>query len=98
MHGTDRRFVYEEHSFTPDRYDALGLGPTSISTFIDWSARRAVKHVRGKRFLLDSDDLYFGYEEEDVGEAVEAIVDASSRRSTTRRCGSRGKGCSSPTR
>jgi coproporphyrinogen III oxidase-like Fe-S oxidoreductase len=29
--GRDRRFVYEELSFRPDRYDMIGLGPTGIS-------------------------------------------------------------------
>ncbi len=66
VHETSRRFVYEDSSFRPESYDALGFGPTSISTFIDWAARRAVKHVRGKRFLLEPDDLYFAYEEQDV--------------------------------
>jgi oxygen-independent coproporphyrinogen-3 oxidase len=29
--GDDRRFVYEEFSFRPDRYDMLGFGPGAIS-------------------------------------------------------------------
>jgi oxygen-independent coproporphyrinogen-3 oxidase len=29
--GTERRFVYEELSFQPDRFDVLGLGPSGIS-------------------------------------------------------------------
>jgi oxygen-independent coproporphyrinogen-3 oxidase len=29
--GHDRRFVYEELSFRPDRYDMIGFGPTGIS-------------------------------------------------------------------
>jgi oxygen-independent coproporphyrinogen-3 oxidase len=29
--GSDRRFVYEEMSFQPDRYDMIGLGPSAIS-------------------------------------------------------------------
>jgi oxygen-independent coproporphyrinogen-3 oxidase len=64
----ERRFVYEEHSFSPERYDALGFGPLSISTFVDLEQRRAVKLVRGKR--LDEpgnpDDLFFAYAEEDL--------------------------------
>ncbi len=29
--GRDTRFVYEEHSFRPDRFDMLGFGPSGIS-------------------------------------------------------------------
>jgi oxygen-independent coproporphyrinogen-3 oxidase len=29
--GSDRRFVYEELSFQPDRYDMIGFGPSAIS-------------------------------------------------------------------
>ena len=39
--GHDRRFVYEELSFRPDRYDMIGFGPTGIS-FAD-SGLAAVK-------------------------------------------------------
>ncbi len=64
--ATDRRFVYEPHSFTPERYDALGFGPLSISTMVDLAARRAVKRVRGKSVgRRGSPDLYFAYDEED---------------------------------
>jgi oxygen-independent coproporphyrinogen-3 oxidase len=66
VHASERRFVYEEHSFSPERYDALGLGPTAISTFVDLEARRAVKHVRGKKALPGGDDLFFAYAEEDL--------------------------------
>jgi oxygen-independent coproporphyrinogen-3 oxidase len=31
LRGDDRRFVYEELSFRPDRFDMLGFGPTGIS-------------------------------------------------------------------
>ena len=31
IHKTDRRFIYEEASFNPDVYDALGFGPLSVS-------------------------------------------------------------------
>jgi coproporphyrinogen III oxidase-like Fe-S oxidoreductase len=41
--GHDRRFVYEELSFRPDRYDMIGFGPTGIS-FSD-SGRAAVKAI-----------------------------------------------------
>lgn len=67
VHATDRRFVYEEHSFTPERYDALGFGPLSISTFVDRAARRAVKLLRGKSMVeRQNRDLYFPYEPEDL--------------------------------
>ena len=69
VHATDRRFVYETASFTPEQYDALGFGPLSISTFTDLPRRRAVKFARGKSLrspVWGQDDLYFAYEEEDV--------------------------------
>ena len=66
--ASERRFVYEEHSFSPERYDAVGFGPLSISTFVDLGQRRAVKLVRGKQLLDQSglDDLFFAYGEEDL--------------------------------
>lgn len=67
----DRRFVYEEHSFTPERYDAIGFGPLSISTFVDLGQRRAVKFVRDKRSIESGStwgyhDPFFKYDEEDL--------------------------------
>jgi oxygen-independent coproporphyrinogen-3 oxidase len=41
LHGDDRRFIYEELSFRPDRFDMLGFGPTAIS--FAHSAHGAVK-------------------------------------------------------
>ncbi len=70
LQATDRRFVYEEHSFTPERYDALGFGPFAISTFTDPARRRAVKLMRGKSIRESSSwnagDLFFPYAEEDL--------------------------------
>jgi oxygen-independent coproporphyrinogen-3 oxidase len=69
IHKTDRRFIYEEASFNPDVYDALGFGPLSVSTQIDYARRRGVKLLRRKRLGAlpwSGDDLYFGYEEEDL--------------------------------
>ncbi|MCE9574113.1 MAG: Fe-S oxidoreductase [Deltaproteobacteria bacterium] len=67
IHATPRRFVYEELSFTPERVDALGVGPHAISTFVDLPRRRAVKHVRGKSLHpWRARDLYFGYDEADL--------------------------------
>ncbi|WP_437723950.1 radical SAM protein [Sorangium sp. So ce861] len=69
VHATDRRFVYEEHSFTPARYDAIGFGPLSISSFTDLSRRRAVKLARAKSLeagLWGEHDLFFAYDEEDL--------------------------------
>jgi oxygen-independent coproporphyrinogen-3 oxidase len=64
---SEQRFVYEECSFTPERHDALGFGPLSISTFVDLPRRRATKLVRGKSLQGDSSrDLYFAYEEPDL--------------------------------
>jgi coproporphyrinogen III oxidase-like Fe-S oxidoreductase len=70
--GTARRFVYEEASFSPATWDALGIGPRSISTFVNLAERRAVKLVRGHRAgaavggKFSGDDLYFPYDEEDL--------------------------------
>ena len=69
VHASDRRFVYEEHGFTPDRYDALGFGPLAITAFGDWPRRRAIKLLRQKspsEGLWGSDNLYFAYGEEDL--------------------------------
>jgi oxygen-independent coproporphyrinogen-3 oxidase len=69
IHQTDRRFVYEPASFDPDVYDALGFGPLSVSTQTDYARLRGVKLLRRKRvgaLPWSGDDLYFGYEEEDL--------------------------------
>jgi oxygen-independent coproporphyrinogen-3 oxidase len=69
VHATDRRFVYEEYSFNPDKYDAIGFGPLSISTFTDLSQRRALKLARAKALetgLWGEHDLFFAYGEEDL--------------------------------
>ncbi|MDC3960991.1 hypothetical protein [Polyangium jinanense] len=69
VHATDRRFVYEEYSFTPERYDAIGFGPLSSSTFTNLGQRRAVKLARGKSLegaFWGAHDLYFPYGEEDL--------------------------------
>ncbi|MBI1947778.1 MAG: radical SAM protein [Deltaproteobacteria bacterium] len=74
-HDGPRRFVYEEHSFTPERYDAVGCGLHGISTFLDVGGRRAVKLVRGapqylNRWALEppwtEHDYVFLYDEEDT--------------------------------
>jgi oxygen-independent coproporphyrinogen-3 oxidase len=61
--ASDRRFRYEELSFSPDEVDGLGIGPLSISTFIDFDQRRAVKLFRG---MEDREGLYFGYDPIDL--------------------------------
>jgi oxygen-independent coproporphyrinogen-3 oxidase len=69
IHKTDRRFIYEEASFNPDVYDALGFGPLSISTLIDYTRNRGIKLLRRKHvgaIPWSKDDLYFGYELEDL--------------------------------
>jgi coproporphyrinogen III oxidase-like Fe-S oxidoreductase len=71
VHATERRFLYEEQSFSPDRFDALGFGPLSISTFVNPRERRAVKLARSKTATSfggawAAPDLYFPYQEEDV--------------------------------
>lgn len=69
VHKTDRRFIYEAASFNPDVYDALGFGPLSITTQLDFTRLRGVKLMRRKRvgaLPWSGDDLYFGYELEDL--------------------------------
>jgi len=69
LNKTNRRFIYEEASYNPDVYDALGFGPLSISTQIDYGQQRGVKLLRRKRLgkpAWSGDDLYFGYEPEDL--------------------------------
>jgi coproporphyrinogen III oxidase-like Fe-S oxidoreductase len=69
IHGTERRFIYEEASFNPDVYDVLGFGPLSISAHMDYAQGRGVKLLRRKSLGAlpwSGDDLYFGYEQEDL--------------------------------
>lgn len=69
INKTNRRFIYEEASFNPDVYDALGFGPLSVSTQIDYGQRHGVKLLRRKQLATppwSGDDLYFGYEPEDL--------------------------------
>ena len=69
VNKTNRRFIYEEASYNPDVYDALGFGPLSVSTQIDYGQRRGVKLLRRKHlgtWPWSGDDLYFGYEPEDL--------------------------------
>jgi oxygen-independent coproporphyrinogen-3 oxidase len=69
IHKTERRFIYEAASFNPDVYDALGFGPLSISTLIDYTRNRGIKLLRRKHVGAppwSKDDLYFGYEPEDL--------------------------------
>lgn len=64
-----RRFRYEVASFTPERYDALGVGPHSLSTFLDLSRGRGLKLLRRKdlgRPAWSGDDLCFEYDPDDL--------------------------------
>jgi oxygen-independent coproporphyrinogen-3 oxidase len=63
VNADDRRFVYEELSFSPAQVDGLGIGLLSISTFTDFAQRRAVKLFRSNGVL---EQLYFGYEAADL--------------------------------
>lgn len=69
VNQSDRRFVYERAGFNPETYDALGFGPLSISTFLNFKQSRGVKLLRRKRVRSlpwSGDDLYFGYGSEDL--------------------------------
>lgn len=61
-----KRFRYELASFAPDKTDALGFGPMSLTTFIDWPRKRGLKLLRRKhlgRAAWSGDDLMFQYDE-----------------------------------
>ena len=66
--ATDRRFQYEELSFSPAHTNALGLGPLAISTLVDLPRLRAVKTVREKtnQSHQRKPGLWFPYEKEDL--------------------------------
>lgn len=67
LHASDDRFIYEELSFSPGEVDGLGIGPLSLSTFVDLPKRRAVKLLRGRETHEDAAvDLYFPYEPVDL--------------------------------
>ena len=70
IHQSEQRFRYEALSFSPDQVDGLGLGPLSISTFVDLPRRRAVKLLRSRETYEDPptywNDLYFAYEAPDL--------------------------------
>jgi len=60
-----KRFRYEAASFAPDRTDALGFGPLSLTTFIDWPAMRGLKLLRRKHVGQDAwsgNDLEYRYD------------------------------------
>lgn len=64
-----RRFRYEVASFSPERYDALGVGPLSLSTFLDFPRGRGLKLLRRKdlrRPAWSGEDLCFEYDAEDL--------------------------------
>ena len=71
--GRDRRFMYEELSFRPDRYDMMGFGPTGIS-FADsgLSAVKVINPGRSVEYNLAVDrgrpawDRAFGYGSRDL--------------------------------
>ncbi len=61
-----KRFRYEVASFAPDRTDAIGFGPLSLTTFIDWAQRCGLKLLRRKSFTpaaWSSNDLAYRYDD-----------------------------------
>lgn len=63
-----KRFRYEAASFAPDRTDAIGFGPLSLTTFVDWPQRRGLKLLRRKSVkpaAWSGQDLAYRYD--DVG-------------------------------
>lgn len=64
VHEGPRRFVYEEKSYTPDRYDGIGFGPGGISCFSDPARGQGVKHVNpqaSSAYLARRPGLVFDY-------------------------------------
>ncbi len=64
-----RRFRYEVASFSPERYDALGVGPLSLSTFLDFRRGRGLKLLRRKDLggpAWSGEDLAFEYDADDL--------------------------------
>ena len=72
VRASDKRFLYEDASFSPETYDALGIGPSAISAVIDTKGLRAVKRVNGKVVGEDhfsrepSGELVFPLDAEDL--------------------------------
>jgi oxygen-independent coproporphyrinogen-3 oxidase len=71
VNASERRFIYEEHSFTPQTFDALGFGPLSITTVTNLAERRALKFLRSRQPHFGApgfnrNDLYFPYVESDL--------------------------------
>jgi oxygen-independent coproporphyrinogen-3 oxidase len=62
-----RRFRYEPASFSVERTDGLGIGPLSISTFVNFDERRGIKLLRRKGGQhtgpWSGEDLMFRYDE-----------------------------------
>jgi len=61
-----RRFRYERASFAVDVTDGLGVGPLSLSTFIDLRHRRGQKLLRRKQIAgtpWSREDLAFDYDD-----------------------------------
>lgn len=60
-----QRFRYEVDSFSPESFDAVGCGPMSLSTVVDWRARTGLKLLRSKNLGArpwSSGDLQFRYD------------------------------------
>lgn len=63
---SDRRFRYEVASFSVERTDALGVGPLSLTTFVNLDEKRGVKLMRRKRLgrpAWSGGDLLHAYDE-----------------------------------
>ncbi len=61
-----KRFRYEAASFAPDRTDAIGFGPLSLTTFVDWPRKRGLKLLRRKSLgpaPWSGEDLAYRYDE-----------------------------------
>ncbi|MDP3499698.1 MAG: radical SAM protein [Myxococcales bacterium] len=61
-----KRFRYEAASFAPDRTDAIGFGPLSLTTFVDWPQRRGLKLLRRKSVkpaAWSGQDLAYRYDD-----------------------------------
>lgn len=65
VRGSVKAFRYELASFAPDRTDALGFGPLSLTTFLDWPRLRGLKLLRRNdlsRPAWSGEDLAYRYD------------------------------------
>jgi coproporphyrinogen III oxidase-like Fe-S oxidoreductase len=68
VHGSERRFRYEDCSFRPERYDGLGFGPSAITTVAGARPVKLVNPTAAFDYELGdfAPERAFHYEPEDL--------------------------------